>query len=102
VAWVTVPPGAQLPRPPRLFIADDIYTGRVQLDGYPFRYIIIGSSPSRAFSTAFSGRQGANHMLDAILSAVEFLEDRGWDLVSVDQGGTIAVMRRRPVQDTPG
>lgn len=98
---VTVPPTPQLPRPPRLFVADDILTGRVQLDGYPFRYIIIGPSPSpsQAFSTAFGGRQGANNMLDVILTAVEFLEERGWDLVSIDQGGTIAVMRRRPLQD---
>jgi len=81
-------------RPPRLFIADDILAGRVRLDGYPFRYIIIGSSPTRALGTAFGGRTGANQMLDMILSAVEFLEERGWTLVTVDQGGTVAIMRK--------
>ena len=100
---VTVPP-QQLPRPPRLFVADDILTGRVQLDHYPFRYIIVGGqlSASQTLDMAFNRRQGANNLLDVILTAVEFLEDRGWDLVSIDQGGTIAVLRRRPLQDTPG
>jgi hypothetical protein len=93
---MTNPAGTMPPRPGRLFIADEIVSGRVRLDAYPFRYILIGSSPSRALGVAFGGRSGANAMVDMILTAVEFLEDRGWDLVSIDQGGTVACMRRSP------
>ncbi len=82
------------PRPPRMFFAGDILTGRVQLDGYPVRYILITPTPTQSLSIAFSGRRGADAMLDTVFSAVEFLETRGWELVCLDQG-TLAVMRRQ-------
>jgi len=41
------------PRPPRWFVADDILAGRVNLDGYPFRYIYVSIPP--AITTPFGG-----------------------------------------------
>ncbi|MEV4136072.1 hypothetical protein AB0J72_28365 [Dactylosporangium sp. NPDC049742] len=83
------------PRPSRVFRANDIATGRAVLDGYPFRYIVIG--PSMSFSTALGAAvnpsAGQNAMLDEVLTAVEYLETRGWELVSMDQG-FVACLRR--------
>lgn len=84
---------APLPRPPRFFIADDILSGRVSLDGYPFRYIAIGASVASAFGAM--SRSGANELIDKNLTAAEFLESRGWEVVSIDQGGTVVFLRRR-------
>jgi hypothetical protein len=83
------------PRPPRLFLADDILSGRVRLDGYPFRHILVVPSMSTSLGAAFGGRAGANSLLDMVLSAAEFLEPQGWELVSVDHGGAMACLRRR-------
>ena len=84
-----------LPRPPRIFTADEILSGQVTLDGYPWRYICVGLSPSAALGTALSGRSGADARLDQVLSAAELLEGRGWEVMSIDQGGTLVFMRRR-------
>ena len=81
-------------RPPRIFQAQDILSGRVSLDGYPFRYICLSLSTSMALGTAFSGRSGAEAR-DEILSAAEFLETRGWEVVTIDQGATLIFLRRR-------
>jgi hypothetical protein len=83
------------PRPPRLFVADDVLAGRVTLDNYPFRYIVLGSGITSALSAGFGGRSGANAMLDKVLSAAEVLEARGWEVVSVDHAGTMVCLRRR-------
>ena len=82
-------------RPPRIFTAEEILSGRVSLDGYPLRYVCIGLTPSAALGTALSGRSGANTRLDEVLSAAEYLEGRGWEVVSIDQGGTLVYLRRR-------
>lgn len=82
-----------LQRPSRIFAARDILNGAVSLDGYPFRYIVVGAAPEQALSTALGGRRAANQLLDTLLSAVEFLESRGWALVNTDQGGMQALMR---------
>jgi hypothetical protein len=76
------------PRPPRWFIADDILAGRVSLDGYPFRYIYVSVAPS--FAAAFAGAA----LADAVMTAAEFLETRGWQVVNFEQGGQIAYLRR--------
>lgn len=85
-----------LPRPPRIFAADEILTGRVQLDGYPFRYIYI--VPSAGSLLAGGGRYrfktGNNGPPDEMLTAVEFLETRGWELVTIDISGHVCCMRR--------
>jgi hypothetical protein len=81
------------PRPPRLIVVDDVFSGRFQSQGYPFRYLVIGVGSS--LSDVGFGRSGANNMIDRVLSAVEMLEAQGWELVNVDQGGTIACLRRR-------
>jgi hypothetical protein len=83
------------PRPSRVFRAGDIATGRAVLDGYPFRYIVVGPSMSvsTAVSAAFNPGGGENAMFDEVLTAVEFLETRGWELVSMDQG-FVACLRR--------
>jgi hypothetical protein len=83
------------PRPSRVFRANDILTGRVVLDGYPFRYIVLGpaTSVSSLVGTAFNRGAGENSMFDEVLTAVEFLETRGWELVSMDQG-FVACLRR--------
>jgi len=82
-------------RPPRIFQAQDILSGRVSLDGYPFRYVCLSLSTSMALGTAFSGRSGAEARMDEILSAAEFLETRGWEGVTIDQGATLIFLRRR-------
>jgi hypothetical protein len=82
-------------RPPRIFTADQILTGQILLDSYPWRYVCIGLSPSTALGTALGGRAGADARLDQVLSAAEYLEGRGWEVVSIDQGGTLVFMRRR-------
>jgi len=81
-----------LPRPPRWFLAVDILTGRVNLDGYPFRCIYVSMRPSVAL--AFSGGAGYAAQVDGVFSAVELLESRGWELVNYEQSGQIAYLRR--------
>ena len=82
-------------RPPRIFQAQDILSGRVSLDGYPFRYICLSLSASAALGTVFSGREGANYRMDQLLSAAEFLETRGWEVLNIEHGGTLVYLRRR-------
>ena len=43
--------------------------------------------------TAFNRGAGENSMFDEVLTAVEFLETRGWELLSMDQG-FVACLRR--------
>ena len=84
-------------RPPRIFAADDILAGRVSLDGYPFRYIYVTPSAGSLFArggAGFSIKTGNNGPPDEMLSAVEFLETRGWEVVSVDVSGHATCMRR--------
>jgi hypothetical protein len=80
-------------RPPRWFIADDVLSGRVSLDGYPFRYIYISIAPNVGVSAIFGGGPGYAARVDGVFSAVELLEARGWQLVNFDQGGQIAYLR---------
>jgi hypothetical protein len=82
-------------RPPRIFTAEQILSGSVSLDGYPLRYVCISLGTSAALGTALSGRSGANTRLDEVLAAAEFLEGRGWEVVTIDQGGTLVFLRRR-------
>jgi hypothetical protein len=83
-----------LPRPPRWFIADDILSGRVNLDGYPFRYIYVTAAPSEAIGSVFAGKAGFAAMVDRVFSAVELLEAHGWEAVNFEQDGRIAYVRR--------
>jgi hypothetical protein len=85
-----------MPRPSRWFAAEDVLNGRVNLDGYPLRYILLHPLPSTGFRITFAGRQQANASADLLLSAVEFLESRGWELVNLDRAEHVyhAVMRR--------
>ena len=71
-------------------------SGKVNLDHYPFRFICIGLSPGSVLSSGLGGFAGANSRLDKVLTAIEFLETRGWQLVSLDQGGLLACLRRHP------
>lgn len=87
---MTYPPPA---RPPRIFTAGDIIHGAVSLDGYPLRYIAIGPDPGASLTSLLHARKRANMLLDMTLTAVEILENRGWNLVALDQGGMVAVMR---------
>jgi len=84
-----------LPRPSRVFRANDVLAGRVMLDSYPFRYIVLGpaASVSSMVGAAFDRAGTENSLLDEVLTAVEFLETRGWELVSMDQG-FVACLRR--------
>lgn len=84
------------PRPPRIFVAADILTGRVSLDGYPLRYIYITPSLSSVFSGqgGFRFTTGNNGPPDEMLSAVEFLETRGWEMVTIDIKAHVTCMRR--------
>jgi hypothetical protein len=82
------------PRPPRVFDAADILSGRVSLDGYPFRYVyVVISLPSFYADTKIHPSDLIR--VDQLLSAAELLESRGWEVVSVDQGGKLVCLRRR-------
>jgi hypothetical protein len=85
---------ARPPRPSRVFYADALLSGRVSLDGYPFRYIVVTPSPGSVTKLAFSFGTQTNPTIDAIFTAVEMLESRGWELVGFDQNGLAAFMRR--------
>lgn len=80
-------------RPPRWFIADDLLSGRVNLDGYPLRYIYVSAAPATGVSAVLGGGPGYVARVDVVFSAVELLETRGWQLVNFDQGGQIAYLR---------
>lgn len=96
--------GAVPPRPARLFLADDILSGRVVLDAnYPFRYICIGSIRYGTFGGPAEVRVGpgtaeSNAAVDRLLSAVEILEAHGWELVNLYENGTQACLRHHPPQ----
>ncbi|HEX5598038.1 MAG TPA: hypothetical protein VFX61_18795 [Micromonosporaceae bacterium] len=82
------------PRPPRIFRADEILTGRVVLTGYPFRYIYITPSVLSHLAGGYRFATGNNGPPDQLLSAVELLETQGWELVNVDISAHLACMRR--------
>jgi hypothetical protein len=86
------------PRPSRWFPPDDILAGTVNLDGYPLRYIYISATPflNAALNCAFRSNSPSPRVSspDEVMSAVELLEARGWDLVQFEQGGMIAYLRR--------
>jgi hypothetical protein len=84
-----------LPRPPRVFEADDILSGRVSLDEYPFRLIYLVIAFSSYFADT-SVHPSDLPRLDVLLSAAELLEGRGWQVVSVDSGGKLLCLRRPP------
>ena len=81
------------PRPPRLFTVDDVLSGRANPDHIPFRYICLTLSAGAALGSGL-GKSGANQRLDRLLSTAEMLEQRGWELMTVEQGGTVAYLRR--------
>lgn len=78
-----------LPRPPRLFHAQALLRNEINLDGYPFRHVCLSS---------LGAGMSYNAKLDVVLAAVELLEPRGWELVSIStQEGVmdvIATLRR--------
>lgn len=82
-----------LPRPPRIFEADDILSGRVSLDDYPFTlvYLVIALSSYYADTKIHPSDLGR---VDVLLSAAELLESRGWQTISVDAGGKLLCLRR--------
>ncbi len=84
------------PRPPRIFVADDILSGAVSLHGYPFRYIYLTPSAASIFAGGgYRIRTGNDGPPDQLLSAVELLETQGWELVTIEIGSHGACMRRR-------
>jgi len=82
-----------MPRPPRWVVADDVLAGRVNLDWYPFRYIYMTMAPMAAFSV-LGGKAAYQAKIDGLFTAVEMLETRGWELVTFEQGGQVAFLRR--------
>jgi hypothetical protein len=85
------------PRPPRIFVADDILSGRVSLQVYPLRYIYLTPSLSSIFQRGGAGykvRTGNNGPADQLLSAIELLEVQGWEVVTIDIQGHVACLRR--------
>lgn len=83
-----------LPRPPRIFEADDVLSGRVSLDSYPFSliYLVIALSSFYADTNIHPSDLAR---VDVLLSAAELLESRGWEIVGVDAGGKLLCLRRR-------
>lgn len=86
--------GAMMPRPPRVFEADDILSGRVSLEQYPFNliYLVI------AFSSYYADvkiHPSDLPRVDVLLSAAEILTDQGWEVVAVDSGGKLLCLRRK-------
>jgi hypothetical protein len=82
-----------MPRPSRWVLADDVLAGRVNLDGYPLRYIYLTMSPMAGLSV-LGGKAAYQARIDGVFTAVEFLETRGWELVNFEQGGQVAFLRR--------
>ncbi|MFI5492774.1 hypothetical protein [Actinoplanes sp. NPDC051859] len=80
-------------RPSRWFSAEDIVHGRINLAGYPFRFIWINAAPSSGLRVTF-GHSGTAAMVDLVLTAAELLEAQGWQVVNFEQGGKIAYLRR--------
>jgi hypothetical protein len=80
-----------LPRPSRRVIAEDVLAGRVNIDAYPFRYMYL---TFRDAGLPAMGRAGYDGRTDLVLTAVELLETRGWELVTLEHQGQIAYMRR--------
>nr|BFE73709.1 hypothetical protein GCM10020092_070100 [Actinoplanes digitatis] len=83
-----------LPRPPRIFEAEDVLYGRVSLEGYPFRliYLVIALSSYYADTKIHPSDLGR---VDVLLSAAELLESSGWETVAVDADGKLICLRRR-------
>lgn len=67
--------------------ATDVLSGRWTSSGYPFRYVVIWHRKEMV-------ARARNTMMDTVLSAVEALEAQGWDLVSVDEAVSLAILRR--------
>jgi hypothetical protein len=83
------------PRPPRIYEANDVLTGRVNPSQYPFKLIYLVT----ALSSYFAGTNihpGDLGRVDALLSAAELLEQRGgWRVVGVDSGGKLLCLSRQ-------
>ncbi|MBN1173611.1 MAG: hypothetical protein JXA67_15685, partial [Micromonosporaceae bacterium] len=87
--------GEMAQRPPRLFIAAEILSGTVRLDGYPFRTICVGQPSRSAAKGFFTDRADLNAVLDQVFSAVELLECQGWRVIGFEQNGAVAFLQRR-------
>ena len=80
-----------LPRPSRRVIAEDVLAGRVNIDAYPFRYMYL---IFHITIPPVTDRAGYDNRTDMVMTAVELLETRGWELVNFEHQGQIAYMRR--------
>lgn len=76
------------PRAQRMIPVDDVLSGRWAPANHPFRYVAIWHRKELV-------ARARNDMMDRVLSAVEFLEDQGWELISVNEAVSVAVLRRR-------
>lgn len=74
-------------RSPRMIPAADVLSGRWNSANHPYRYVVIWHGKELM-------ARYRNRMMDTVLSAVETLEEQGWELVSVDEAVSIAVLRR--------
>jgi hypothetical protein len=79
-------------------MSHELLSGQVNLDSYPFRLV---SLIEPGFRYSIMGATQAYAPMDRLLSAVELLEDRGWELINVSfmaQGETmdtaVAFLRR--------
>lgn len=68
--------------------ATDVLSGHWTSMGYPYRYVVVWHG--KELLARFR-----NPMVDKVLTAVELLEGQGWELVSVDEAVSLAVLRRR-------
>ena len=83
------------PRPTRLFYVADVLSGQLNLDQYPFRYVCIAVSKEATGTRAVTTVSGSADRIDQICTAVEMLEHRGWELVTMEPRGLTAFLRRR-------
>ena len=67
--------------------ATDILDNRWSSSGYPFRYLAIWHGKERV-------AKFRNKQIDTVLSAVELVEEQGWELVSIDEALSLACLRR--------
>lgn len=81
------------PRPRRFIRANDVLSGQWTGEGYPFRYVVIWHNKEIVTKVR-------NSMIDTVLSAVELLESRGWQLVTLDESMSQACLRR-PTAEAP-
>jgi hypothetical protein len=82
------------PRPPRVFLAHDLLTGKISLDNYPFNLIYLIGDWSQIARNEYGLLRSQLPTVDGLLTAAELLESRGWQVISSEGHGDMLLLRR--------